>query len=69
MEVLAGLKVTDVEEYATSGDYPYWIVKIKSEGSLTAQFRAAYKTIEHAKECIDGDHNAVLVYYTVTEGI
>lgn len=69
MGVLAGIKVLNVPEHATSGDCPYWIVRIKEQGSTEAKFWAAYETKEQALECIEGMNNAVLVYYTVTEGI
>ncbi|MBR1623306.1 MAG: hypothetical protein IJ675_05295 [Pseudobutyrivibrio sp.] len=69
MEVLAGIKVLNVPEYATSGDYPYWIVRVKEQGSTEAKFWSAYKTKEQALECIKGMNNAVLVYYTIQNEI
>lgn len=69
MEVLAGLKVENAEKYATSGDYPYWIVRVKEGAATEGYFWGAYETKERALECIKGMHNAVLVYYTVTKEI
>ncbi len=69
MEILAGVKVSRVPAYAKSGDYPYWIVRVKEQASTEATFWGAYETEDHAKKCIEGMNNAVLVYYTVTSGI
>lgn len=69
MDVLAGVKVLNVPKYAVSGDYPYWIVRIKDRASTEAHFWGAYETEEQAKECIEDMNNAVLVYYTVTKEV
>lgn len=66
MDVLAGVKVLNVPKHAVSGDYPYWIVRVKEQDSTEAKFWSAYETKEQALECIKGINNAVLVYYTVT---
>ena len=66
MDVLAGFAIKNVSEYATSGDYPYWIVRVKDEAATEGYFWGAYETKERALECIEGMHGAVLVYYTVT---
>ena len=69
MEVFAGIKVLNVSEYAVSGDYPYWIVRIKDEGAKEAYFWGAYETKERAEECIEGMRGALIVYHGVSNAI